>query len=205
MIPFNAFCQNPNETCRQYLSAPFNFKNYTVSTDAYRVLFSPQCGDYPTLEQLDSPLTNAILQYIIDDKNAFLFKPLPQIDWPATRPCTACKGTKNMLTLPCTACGGKGFADKCELIECDVCDGEGLFHIAGHGCTCTYCHGTGTEFVPNKASDRIAAVEIYGAHFKAEYIAAITSHAPLVCLKKYNHALYFKAGQQFGVILGLAV
>lgn len=137
---------NPDEV-REYLRQPFNLDGYTVATNGHcmlRTALQPQYADCPDV--LKRPLQKMFKT--LDRLSGSITKPLPEINWPNRKPCSACLGkggtnaqicsechgekqltfssSQNTYTVTCKGCNGRGELDGLPLLLlCNECGGSG--------------------------------------------------------------------------------
>jgi len=202
------FCANENEE-RLHLRKPFNIEGKTVATDGVTIVFIKQDEKYGTA---DFPITasiSAMLNEINQCKAVDGFNLMPDIVYPETCECFACKGSGyEEEKVSCEECHGSGnitFSNEHNEYECHCinCDGDGIKYTGNNSnVKCTHCGGLGRLYVT------LSAIEIDGVEFNPFFIDKLVKNISNLKVKvikgviKGNKMLFIGDGDICGIIMG---
>lgn len=188
--------------CREHLRAPFNFNGKTYATNCYAMICVPQRDGVQELE--NEPLKSSINRYFGDqgkDYQPFTDK----VELPEKEKCSTCKGSGKATIRKCEECEGDGELElesdyNYYYVTCKSCNGDGSKTVSGGNEDCQRCGGAGSGY------DRWAYVAINGVNIAPKYAEIIIAMPDLnVFAKPEDMILYFKSGDDEGVIMGIRV
>lgn len=155
---------------RPYMHKPMRHDGYLYATNGH---IAVRIEDDPAIEAEPMPanLQNSVLQKMATDTTDRTWRPVPQVNGAATKPCAYCDGTGRVVECP--DCDGDGeFEHGDHTYECKACDASGWVAspIKGAGAKCHDCHGSGMSWQET--------VEFDGVHIAARYIYLIGTEIP---------------------------
>lgn len=155
---------------RYYLHKPMRHDGYLYATNSH---IAVRIEDDPTIEAEPMPasLQNSVLQKMATDTTDRTWRPVPQVNGAATKPCAYCDGTGRVVKCP--DCDGDGeFEHGDHTYECKACDAAGRVASASKdvGEKCLDCCGSGVSWKET--------VEFDGVHIAARYIYLIGTEIP---------------------------
>lgn len=196
---------NLNDFCckddyRDYLREPFSIGDRTIATDGSVLISVPRCTDNEAIGSFKDAIKR-LLNELQDQE----FMPLPDVSMPDQSDCPGCKGTGHAKRTECPECEGEGEAiaetDHNEYeVLCKTCKGDGfvLSSVGDENEQCENCGGTG------KIYDRYSHVKVNGVAVQPKYLSLIKDEPGInVSTGDEKRYLYFRAGYQEGIIMGI--
>lgn len=194
----NDFCGKDDN--REYLHQPFNLGNRTIATNGHMMLSTPKYGEH---KECPDKISGIITKFI-NELKTLSFAPIPDIKMPEKVICSSCGGSKKAVIKYCEECDGDGWVDATTEyntyygLDCKTCDGNGNEVIVGGDKDCPTCEGKGNVF------PSIKIVDICGVKINMNFLSMIYEEKNLeVSAGKEKHVLYFRSGNNEGVIMGM--
>ena len=155
---------------RHYLHKPMRHEGFLYATNGH---IAVRVADDPAIEAEPMPanLQNSVLQKMATDTTDRTWRPVPQVNGAAAKPCAYCDGTGRVVECP--DCDGDGeFEHGDHTYECKACDASGWVAspIKGAGAKCHDCHVSGISWQET--------VEFDGVHIAARHIYLIGTEIP---------------------------
>jgi hypothetical protein len=190
---------------RQYLTTPMIIDGYEVCTNGRVMIFTPVHGkENRTNGALES--TISAIRRVRDEVDAATeWREPPAVTYPDKVPCDTCGGVGKATKMRCPDCDGEGvhyfFEGRHEYeCECQECDGNGDLVTGDQedGDACKDCNGDGMVFDLNHP------LHFFDMWINPYYYPLIDSEPGLLlCPKPEASQLYFRAGEQFGAVMGM--
>jgi hypothetical protein len=130
------------------------------------------------------------------------FIDLQKTQLPPPVTCSACQGKKRATTKICDTCSGEGqvLISGLDWVDCQKCQGEGETTTSGGDNDCKSCRGAGT-LIPGHP-----LIKIMGLYVHPNHLNIIANEPGIeVATDIKNHLMFFRANDQEGVILGVAI
>lgn len=191
---------------RQYLTVPMIIDGIEVCTNGHVMICTPVIGE-------ETRVADGTPEYVLTSMRRMLgkfdgftdWREPPEIIYPEKVACDTCGGIGKAKKIKCPDCDGDGahyFFEGCHEYECECkeCDGAGEV-ITGNqeeGDTCEDCCGDGMVF------DLNYSLNVCGVWVNPYYYQLIDKAPGLkLCSNPGDLELYFRAGEQFGIIMGM--
>jgi hypothetical protein len=107
---------------RKHLFSPFRLNGFIYATDGEIAIRIPDDGS----EVADCESGLEKIEHFFQMPENILFQQIPLLN----------------ITLKCAECSGTGFVNYVH-VDCDECDGEGVFKHGAHDYDCKECNGSG--------------------------------------------------------------
>lgn len=155
---------------RHYLHKPMRHEGYLYATTGH---IAVRIEDDPAIEAEPMPanLQNGVLQNMATDTTERAWRPVPQVNGAAAKPCAYCDGTGRVVACP--DCDGDGEFDHGDhAYECKSCNASGLVAATNGDAAeeCRDCCGSGVSWQ--------VSIELDGVHIAARYIHLIGTEIP---------------------------
>ena len=190
---------DPNDS-RSYLTRPFDLNGRTVACNGHIFVSMPERGNY---EQCPEEYAAKFSPLIIKSLAGEFVPPPVNLVFPETKDCPYCLGVGKSSQKNCLECEGEGsvfwnsgFNDY--EAECQTCDGDGVIITVGGDQTCSGCMGTGKVYALD------SHVEVFWLWINPKYLKLIIDEPGLeIAADKEQNKLAFRAGENFGLIMGM--
>ena len=185
---------------RHYLHRPMRHEGYLYATTGH---IAVRIEDDPAIEAEPMPanLQNGVLQKMATDTTERTWRPVPQVNGAAAKPCAYCDGTGRVVWCP--DCDGDGeFWHGDYPYECKACDASGWVAAPSKdvGKGCLDCCGSGVSWQET--------VNFDGVHIAARYINLIGTEIPgaEIGISKDPHGIQlFRAPGIVGCVMPMRV